>query len=152
MDWVSLMARLKNGINAWAGKLSSGIPDQPTSRAIAALDRKHRNPEPPAGRHDRPRGQALDNGAHPLLAAGSCGSGKSPLFWKITTQCPAVLDNRPCCTSSRIIAAVTQYRGPYAPAHRLEGTASISNARDFLKLFTPSSAPLKCPNRTMTRS
>ena len=29
-----------------------------------------------------------------------------------------------------------------APAHLLGGTASISNARDFLKLFTPSSKPL----------
>jgi hypothetical protein len=39
-----------------------------------------------------------------------------------------------------------------APAHLRGGTASISSARVFLKLFTLSSAPLKCPSRTTTRS
>src|SRR5215467_9679444 len=39
-----------------------------------------------------------------------------------------------------------------APAYLLEGTASFSSASAFLKLVSPSLAPLKCPNRTTTRS
>jgi hypothetical protein len=66
--------------------------------------------------------------------------------WRRIQRCKRLAE------SSKSPAPSHRIEVPVAPAYLLGGTASISNARELLKLFTPSSAPLKCPNRTTTRS
>ena len=43
-------------------------------------------------------------------------------------------------------------RNPFLSCYLLVGIASISSASAFLKLLSPSRAPLKCPSLTTTRS